>query len=80
MVKIKKNWESKIDPAFDKVVREYVDFLGELVANPREGRLNIPEDVAESLAAKMPAPALEDADTATARDQLQSPMKKGGYI
>jgi hypothetical protein len=70
MAKIANNWKSKIDPAFDKVVREYVDFLGDLRGNPREGRLSIPEDVAESLAAKMPAPALDDADLESTGDLL----------
>jgi acyl carrier protein len=78
MVETNINWKSKIDPAFDKVVREYVEFLGELGANPREGRLSIPKDVAESLAAKMPAPALDDADLESTGDLFRYIEKLGG--
>lgn len=45
----KDTWKSKIDPAFDKVVKTYLEFLIPLEKNPREGRLNLPNDCMELL-------------------------------
>lgn len=39
------NWQSKLDPHFDKVVRNYVKFLDERGQSPGEGRLNFPEEL-----------------------------------
>jgi len=44
------NWKSKIDPAFDKAVRNYVTILDGMENSPTEGTLNLPEDlIGESL-------------------------------
>jgi hypothetical protein len=42
---IKNKWRSKIDPAFDKAVRNYVMFLDGIENSPSEGMLNLPEDL-----------------------------------
>ena len=48
MRRIQKNirtaWKQKIDPAFDKLIKTYVDFLTPFEKSSREGRLNFPDD------------------------------------
>jgi hypothetical protein len=45
-------WKSKIDPAFDKIIKTYVDFLTPFGKSPREGRLNFPADFIEPVLEK----------------------------
>ncbi len=45
MKKNKNNWRSKIDPAFDKVVRNYVTLLKIVEKFPDDGTLNLPKDL-----------------------------------
>jgi len=42
---IKNNWKSKIDPAFDKAVRNYVTILDDIENSPSEGTLILPEEL-----------------------------------
>ncbi len=43
MATINNNWKSKIDPAFDKAVRNYVTILDGIENSPSEGTLSLPE-------------------------------------
>ncbi len=45
----KDNWKKKIDPAFDKVIRNYVTFISAPEKSPKEGTLNLPEGFIEPL-------------------------------
>lgn len=38
------SWKTIIDPAFDKLVKTYIDFLTSFEKSPREGRLNFPDE------------------------------------
>ncbi len=49
---IKTAWKQKIDPAFDKLVKTYVDFLTPFEKSSREGRLNFPNDFIEPILEK----------------------------
>jgi len=40
---IKNNWKSKIDPAFDKVVRNYLTLFKGIEKLPKEGLLSLSE-------------------------------------
>ena len=44
-----KNWKQKIDPAFDKFVRVYVDSLEQFERNPMEGKFSFPPDFIEAI-------------------------------
>jgi hypothetical protein len=49
---IKTAWKQKIDPAFDTLIKFYVNSLTQFENNPREGRLNVPNDFIESIIKK----------------------------
>lgn len=42
---INNNWKTKIDPVFDKAVRNYVTLLDGIENSPSEGTLNLPDDL-----------------------------------
>ena len=48
----KNSWKQKIDPAIDKPVKFYIDFLTQLEKNPNEGRLHFPNDFIEPIIAQ----------------------------
>jgi hypothetical protein len=45
----KNSWKQKIDPAIDKPVKLYIDFLTQLGKSPNEGRLHFPNDFIEPI-------------------------------
>ncbi len=49
---MKTTWKQKIDPAFDRLVKTYVDFLSPFEKSPREGRLNFPDEFIEPIIEK----------------------------
>ena len=78
MTTLKNNWKSKIDPAFDKVVKIYVGFLDKLQASPAEGRLDIPEDFIESALEKSDLPPVDLSDPKSSRDLFNYIKRTGG--
>lgn len=69
--------KQKIDPAFEKLVRIYVDTLEQLERNPTEGRLNFPPDFIESIIQKSGWQGPFDSDISKASDLFTLVTKTG---
>lgn len=69
--------KKKIDPAFDKLIRVYVDSLEQLERNPMEGRLNFPPDFIEPIIQKSGWQGPYDSDLSHGRDLLSFSVKAG---
>jgi hypothetical protein len=69
----KNSWKQKIDPAIDKPVKLYIDFLTQLEKSPNEGRLHFPNDFIE--------PIIDKSGWQTAyNDDLGSNKDMFGYL
>lgn len=77
MYKNKAYYHGRIDPAFDKLVRLYVDSLGQLERNPMEGKLNFPSDFIEPIIQKSGWQGPYDSDLTHGKDFLSFSVKTG---
>lgn len=73
----KDSWKKKIDPAFDKLVKVYVVFLGDLERSPKEGQLALPDDLAQLVSKK---PATHDLGDIEAHSDLFNYLRKTGGL
>ncbi len=73
--RLESNWKQKIDPAFDKVIRTYANFMTELQRHSNEGKLNFPADFTESIIKKF---GWQDNAEAANKDLLNYVKKTGG--
>lgn len=71
-------WKLKIDPAFDKVVKIYVDFLSNLEASPTDGSLTLPEDLKKSVLEKSDLNTIDISSVSTFSDLFSFVQKTGG--
>lgn len=71
------NEKKKIDPAFEKLVRIYVDSLEQLERSPMEGRLNFPPDFIEPIIQKSGWQGPYDSDLSKGRDIFTLVIKTG---